>query len=174
MATAQRLAVAQARRLGVSLVSWHGRRVPTLPTPRLLVITDRKQAGLRLPELADRLFSAGLRWLSLREKDLPHDDQVALALELVASARRWDALVMVHGDPSVARASGASGVHLPAGGDPAEARRLLGPQVLVGISAHGEDELHQAGNAGADYATISPVFPSASKPGTALCSAWTA
>ncbi|MBP2291262.1 thiamine phosphate synthase [Azospirillum rugosum] len=137
----------------------------TLPTPPLLAITDRAQAALPLPELAERLFAAGLRWLSLREKDLPREEQRDLARALVERARPWGAVVTVHGDPALAREAGAAGVHLADGGDPAEARRLLGPGALIGLSAHGTDGLRRAAEGGADYATLSPVFPSASKPG---------
>lgn len=141
------------------------RAMTTLPTPPLLAITDRTQAALPLAELAERLFAVGLRWLSLREKDLPRDEQLVLARALVERARPWGAVVTVHGDPVLARQAGAAGVHLPDGGDPAEARRLLGPGALVGLSAHGPDGLRRAADGGADYATLSPVFPSASKPG---------
>lgn len=136
-----------------------------LPTPPLLAITDRRQAVLPLPDLADRLFAAGLRWLSLREKDLPGAEQLALARALLERARPWEALVLVHGDAHLARAAGAGGVHLPEGGDPVEARRILGPGALIGLSAHGAEGLRRAAEAAADYATLSPVFPSASKPG---------
>ncbi|WP_448206268.1 thiamine phosphate synthase [Azospirillum sp. sgz302134] len=136
-----------------------------LPTPPLLAITDRAQATLPLPDLAERLFAGGLRWLSLREKDLPRGEQAALARALVERARPWGATVTIHGDAALALEAGAAGVHLPDGGDPAEARRRLGPGALIGVSAHGLDGLVRTGQGGADYATISPVFPSASKPG---------
>lgn len=141
------------------------RAMTTLPTPPLLAITDRRQAALPLPDLAGRLFAAGLRWLSLREKDLPAAEQRDLARALVERARPWGAVVTIHGDPELAREAGAAGVHLPEGGDPAAARRLLGPGALVGLSAHGPDGLRRAADGGADYATLSPVYPSASKPG---------
>ncbi len=137
----------------------------TLPTPALLAITDRRQAALPLPDLAERLFAAGLRWLSLREKDLPADEQAALARELATRARPWGATVTLHGDPALVLAAGAAGVHLPDGGDPAAARSLLGGRALIGLSAHGEEGLIAAGKGGADYATLSPVYPSQSKPG---------
>jgi thiamine-phosphate pyrophosphorylase len=46
-----------------------------------------------------------------------------------------------------------------------DARTRLGPAALIGFSAHQVDELGPARTAGADYATLSPIFPSASKPG---------
>jgi len=141
----------------------HGGGMSRLPIPPLLAITDRRQAVLPLPDLAEALFAAGLRWLSVREKDLPAAEQAALARALVERARPWGATVTVHGDAELARVAGACGVHLPDGGDPAAARRILGRDALVGVSAHGADGLRRA--VGADYATVSPVFASASKPG---------
>ena len=137
----------------------------TLPDPPLLAITDRRQAVLPLPDLAAQLFGAGLRWLSLREKDLPDHEQVALARMLVACARPWGAAVLIHGPAELALAAGAAGVHLPDGGDPTEGRRILGATAIIGVSAHTAEGLLCAAAGGADYATVSPVFASASKPG---------
>ncbi len=134
-----------------------------LPVPPLLIITDRRQAGQDLLDLAEAAFRAGARWLSLREKDLDAGPRLALLRALVDSGARHDARVTLHGDPEAAVAAGAVGVHLPAGGAVAAARQKIGPKGLIGISVHGEAELAAA--AGADYVTVSPVFLSASKPG---------
>ncbi len=142
-----------------------------LPDPPVLVITDRTQAAVPLPDLADILFAAGLRWLSLRDKDLEAGERAALARALVVRARPWGAVVTLHGDPALAAAVGAAGVHLPDGGDGVEggevaaARARLGPGALVGLSAHDGAGLARAAAFGADYATLSPVFASSSKPG---------
>jgi thiamine-phosphate pyrophosphorylase len=56
-------------------------------------------------------------------------------------------------------------VHLPDGGDAAAARALLGPGALIGVSAHDGAGIARAAAQGADYVTLSPVFPSLSKPG---------
>ena len=137
---------------------------PQLPDPALLIITDRRQAGCALPALAAEAFAAGCRWLSVREKDLAPCDRLALLSELVELGRPWGARVMVHGDVDAAAAAEAAGVHLPRGEDVAEARRRLGSDALIGISAHDLGEAVAAGPA-ADYLTLSPIFPSASKPG---------
>ncbi|HYH20435.1 MAG TPA: thiamine phosphate synthase [Azospirillum sp.] len=136
-----------------------------LPTPPVLLITDRHQAALPLPEVAERAFAAGLRWLSLRDKDLAHAERAALARALVERARPWGASVTVHGDPELARAVEASGAHLPDGGDAVAARALLGARAMIGVSAHDRAGVERAAAQGADYVTLSPVFPSPSKPG---------
>ena len=136
-----------------------------LPQPPLLVITDRRQARAPLERVAEAVFAAGGRWLSLREKDLDPVARTALLQRLVAVARPHGALVSVHEDVAAALAAGAAGAHLPAGVSPAAARAALGAAALIGASAHAESELPSLAAAGADYATLSPVFASPSKPG---------
>jgi thiamine-phosphate pyrophosphorylase len=136
-----------------------------LPTPPVLVITDRSLARSSLDSVASAVFAGGGRWLSLREKDLPAAERAELAGRLVALARPHGAIVTVHGDLDAVLAAGAAGAHLPSGSDPAAARRKLGRQALIGVSAHSTAEAEAAAARGADYVTVSPIFMSASKPG---------
>ena len=136
----------------------------SLPSPPLLVISDRSQATRPVDEIAVAAFAGGCRWFSLREKDLPADERRDLLRALLALGRRHGAVVTVHDDVDAAIASGADGVHLPGGGDPAAARRQLFGG-LIGVSAHSPQEAAAQLAAGADYATLSPIFLSASKPG---------
>jgi thiamine-phosphate pyrophosphorylase len=135
-----------------------------LPVPPLLVISDRHQAQRPLEEVAKAVFAGGCRWFSLREKDLPPGERRVLLCELVALGRRFGALVTAHEDIEAVAVTGADGVHLPSGGNPAAARARL-PVALIGASAHSADEAAALLRAGADYLTVSPVFVTASKPG---------
>lgn len=135
-----------------------------LPLPPLLVITDRHQARVSLEDVAAELFAGGCRWLSLREKDLPPPERLALLRRLAAAGAPWGAMVMVHDDLAAAKAC-ATGVHLPAGASVQDARRLLGDGVLIGQSAHDAGEIARAAQAGVDYVTLSPIFVTESKPG---------
>ena len=135
-----------------------------LPVPPLLVISDRRQAGRPLEELAEAIFAGGCRWFSLREKDLPPAERRALLSGLVTLAHPWGATVTVHEDVDAAMMAGAGGVHLPSAGNPAAARARL-PGGLIGASAHSAEEASALLGSGADYVTISPVFLSTSKPG---------
>ena len=135
-----------------------------LPSPPLLVISDRSQAQRPLVEISEAAFRGGCRWFSLREKDLPPGERRDLLRKLVALGHRCGAAVTVHEDIETAVAAGADGVHLPGGGDPASARRRL-PSGLIGVSAHSPREAAAQIAAGADYATLSPIFLTASKPG---------
>ncbi len=140
-----------------------------LPGPPLLIITDRHQARAPLAALAWAAFSAGGRWLMLREKDLEAAARLAMLQDLIALGAPYGAAVTVNSDLAAAAAAGAAGVHLPAGADPAAARAALGAEALIGYSAHDVNEANAAAAAGADYVTLSPVFESASKPGYGPC-----
>jgi thiamine-phosphate pyrophosphorylase len=135
-----------------------------LPSPPLLVISDRGQARQPLAVIAAAAFAGGCRWFSLREKDLPAPDRRALLAELVALGRRYGAIVGIHDDIDAALIVGAGAVHLPGGSDPATARQRL-PDALIGISAHTPAEAAAQLRAGADYVTLSPIFLTDSKPG---------
>jgi thiamine-phosphate pyrophosphorylase len=136
-----------------------------LPAPPLLLVTDRQQARLPLEQVVERACAGRCRWLSLREKDLPEGEQVALARSLAPIARRYGARLTLHGDAELARTAGLDGVHLPAHGDAAAARATLGPHALVGISIHAVAEARALDPSIVDYAVAGPAFPTASKPG---------
>jgi thiamine-phosphate pyrophosphorylase len=131
----------------------------------LLVVTDRRQAAQPLADILEAAFAAGCRWASLREKDLPQAEQLALARDLRAVADRHGARLTLHGEPATAAAAGLGGVHLAAGSDAAAARALLGAGALIGISIHGVAEARKLDPSFVDYAVAGPAFETASKPG---------
>jgi thiamine-phosphate pyrophosphorylase len=136
-----------------------------LPDPPFLLVTDRHQARLPLPDVVDAALAAGCRWVSLREKDLSEDDQIAFAETLLPIARRHGACLTLHGEAALAKASGIDGVHLPAGSDLAAARKLLGPAKLIGVSIHTVTEAETIDPGIVDYAIAGPAFETPSKPG---------
>jgi thiamine-phosphate pyrophosphorylase len=136
-----------------------------LPDPPLLLVTDRRQARRPLPEIVAAALAAGCRWVSVREKDLPEDEQVPLARALLPLARRHGASLMVHGEAALAKLAGADGVHLPSGSDPIAARARIGPGKLIGVSIHTVSEAAAIDPAVVDYALAGPAFETVSKPG---------
>ena len=136
-----------------------------LPAPPLLLVTDRTQARRPLEEIVARACAAGCRWVSVREKDLPGDDQIALARSLMPIARDHGARLTLHGDADLARATGLDGVHLSADSDAAAARATLGPDALIGKSIHSAAEAAALDPSVVDYAIAGPAFLTASKPG---------
>ena len=136
-----------------------------LPQPPLLLVTDRHQARRPLAEVVAAAMTAGCRWVSVREKDLPADEQITLVRMLAPIAWRHGARLSLHGEPELAKAANADGVHLPAASDPATARRVLGPGKLIGVSIHTVTEAEAIDPAIVDYGIAGPSFETASKPG---------
>ena len=136
-----------------------------LPDPPLLVVTDRHQARLPLADVVRAALAAGCRWVSVREKDLSEDDQIACVTTLLPSARRYGACLTLHGDAALAQVCRVDGVHLPAGSDPVAARKLLGPGKLIGVSIHTVTEGEAIDPSVVDYAIAGPAFETPSKPG---------
>ena len=128
------------------------------------MISDRSQARRPLIEIAEAAFRGGCRWFSLREKDLPAEERRDLLAVLVALGHGYGATVTAHEDIEAVIATGADGVHLPGGTDPAAARARL-PDGMIGASAHSPTEAVALLRGGADYVTLSPIFLSDSKPG---------
>lgn len=126
--------------------------------PPVLVLTDRlaaERAGHSLNEVVEELNgSAAL--LVYREKDLGADARRELGRQVMRCAGELP--VVVASDVHLALELGAAGVHLSAA-DPQPASKGL----IVGRSCHDRGELEAA--VSCDYATLSPVRPSTSKPG---------
>jgi len=135
-----------------------------IPNPPLLVITDRKITGEeRLIDVVEGVFRGGCRWLMVREKDLPRQELSKLVCKIVKIAGDYGAVVVVNKDYEVADACGAGGVHLPWGFPIEESREKIGPNKLLGVSAHSLEEALEAERRGADYITLSPIFKTVSK-----------
>jgi thiamine-phosphate pyrophosphorylase len=137
----------------------------TFPNPPLLLVTDRRQARRPLPEIVGAALAAGCRWISLREKDLPEDEQVPLARMLLPMISRHGARLSIHGAAALAKLAGVDGVHLPSGADAAAARAELGRQKLIGVSIHTGTEAEAIDPTVVDYALAGPAFETVSKPG---------
>jgi|SRR5579875_959780 thiamine-phosphate pyrophosphorylase len=138
----------------------------------LYLITDRKLAAARgLAATIETALQAATEIaphppiaVQLREKDLEGRAMMQLAAELLQVCRRYRVRMLVNGRVDVALASGADGVHLPADGiSPEDARRLLGPSKLIGVSAHSAGEITRAEALGADFAVFGPAFAPISK-----------
>lgn len=128
----------------------------SLPPP-LLVLTDRAQCSGPLLDTVAVAVEAGARAVLLREKDLPAQERDRLADELRTLLDPVGGLLIRAGVP---RSGSTDPCHLAAA-DPFPAVR----PVLVGRSCHDRAELQQAREEGCDYVLVSPVFPTASKPG---------
>lgn len=133
---------------------------------RLYLVTDRFLSGGRsLEEIAANGIAGGVGIVQLREKDLGTRDFIELAFAVREVVRRFGVPLVVNDRVDVALACGADGVHL--GQEDMEcrlARRILGPDAIVGVSVINLDEALRAEAEGADYLGVGPLFPTATKP----------
>ena len=102
--------------------------------------------------------------MQLREKDLSGAALFELAGRLRDITRRYGARLLINDRIDIALACEADGVHLPADSfAPADARRLLGNNCLIGVSTHSVEQARAAAAGGADFIVFGPVFDTPSK-----------
>ncbi|MEU8116171.1 thiamine phosphate synthase [Micromonospora sp. NPDC048947] len=124
------------------------------PPSGVVVLTDRLVARGGLDRVVAGAVAGGVRWVVLREKDLPRAERAALAADLRAILADVGGTLIVAGPDPL----GGDAVHLPAAGP------YPPPTVgLVGRSCHHQPELDRLTTE--HYATISPVWPTKTKPG---------
>ncbi|MGC4755135.1 thiamine phosphate synthase [Micromonospora trifolii] len=124
------------------------------PPSGVVVLTDRLVARGGLDRVVAGAVGGGVRWVVLREKDLPRAERAALAADLRAILADVGGTLIVAGPDPL----GGDAVHLPAAGPyPPPAHGL------VGRSCHHQPELNRLSTE--HYATVSPVWPTKTKPG---------
>lgn len=114
--------------------------------------------------VARAAIDGGADCLQLREKNIDAGELLNRARSLVSLCQGKNVTVIINDRPDVALLSGADGVHLGQGDLPcSEARKLLGRQLLIGISTSNVNEARQAQRDGADYCGVGPMFPTTTK-----------
>ncbi|HEX5529309.1 MAG TPA: thiamine phosphate synthase [Methylomirabilota bacterium] len=140
-----------------------------LPSP-LYAILDRSVArGRDLPGLLDAVLAGGCRLVQLREKTMPLDELLPLARRLARRCREAGALLIVNDRADLALAVGADGLHVGQDDLPArQARGLLRPNMILGVSTHDPEQARRAVADGADYVAVGSIFPTPTKAGFQL------
>jgi thiamine-phosphate pyrophosphorylase len=141
-------------------------RLNALDAARLYLVCDA-----RPDEFLDRALRGGVDIIQLRMKEThpPRSDD-----EIVAAGRRYAAVCAAHGAlliindrPDLVAATGADGVHVGQDDIPVnEARRIVGPSRIVGLSTHSPAQIDAAGQRPeVDYIGVGPVHATPTKPG---------
>jgi thiamine-phosphate pyrophosphorylase len=138
--------------------------MPPIPF-RLLLVTDRLQTrGSSLSAVLNQAILAGVSAIQLRERDLSTGELLALAQEIHASAAPRAIPLILNDRVDLVLALNLAGVHLRSNSLPVPtARRLLGPDRLIGISTHSVEDVRRANHDGADYIVFGPIFDTPSK-----------
>lgn len=136
-----------------------------VPDLRVYLILDPALTLGRPPlEIAEAALRGGITMLQLRWKSGPLREMLQLGEALQKLCQRYGVPFLINDRVDVALALRADGVHLGQEDLPPEvARRLLGAQALIGVSARTPDQARAAEAAGADYLGTGSVFPTSSK-----------
>jgi thiamine-phosphate pyrophosphorylase len=134
----------------------------------LYLVTDRRLCGNRsLEDVAHQALVGGAAYIQLREKDVSTRFFVEEARKMKALTARFRVPLIINDRIDVALASGADGVHIGQDDMPyAEARRLMGPKAIIGLSVETWDDVVEAEALDVNYLGVSPVFATPTKTDT--------
>lgn len=134
----------------------------------LYLVTDRPLSlGRPIEEVVRAAVEGGVTMVQLREKDCPTGEFVALARALKEALAPYGVPLIINDRVDVALAVDAEGLHIGQSDMSYEdARRLLGPDKIIGLSVENFDDLEVANTLGVDYVGISPVYGTPTKSDT--------
>jgi thiamine-phosphate pyrophosphorylase len=146
-----------------------------MPAPdcRLYLITPPKIADLPafLQALEEALSAGDVAALQVRLKDVADAEIELVTRAVLPLAHARDVAVILNDRPDLAARLGCDGVHLGQDDAPyAEARRLMGPRAMIGVTCHDSRHLAmEAAEAGADYVAFGALFPTTTKAAPTAC-----
>ncbi|MGH2557776.1 MAG: thiamine phosphate synthase [Thermomicrobiales bacterium] len=131
---------------------------------QVYLVADSDHARHRIVDATAAALSGGVSMVQLRAKQLSDRDCFALAETMCRLCRDRAVPFLVNDRVDIALAVGADGVHLGVDDLPLEdARRLLGPNAIIGFSPETDDQTIEASRRGTNYLGIGPVYGTATK-----------
>ncbi len=137
-----------------------------LRTARLYLCCEARPNGADPEPLLSAALRGGVDIVQLREKSLPRREVELAAQTFRRVCDNHSALFIVNDDPDLARACDADGVHV--GQDdttPSEARAALGPDAIIGLSTHSEEQIAASAKEPVDYISVGPIWETPTKLG---------
>ena len=136
------------------------------PDYSLYLVTDRMLMRTKtLGEAVEQAVIGGCTIVQLREKEILSLDFYVLASEMKKITDRYGIPLIINDRIDIAMAVGAAGVHIGQKDIPADiARKVIGKDMLLGVSAVSVAEAVNAAKAGADYLGVGAMFPTGTKP----------
>ena len=133
---------------------------------RLYFVCDARPGG-RLPDaMLNAAMGGGAGLIELRDRELPRQAIERSGQTFRRLADTYSALFIVNDDPYLAHDLRADGVHV--GQDdmaPAEARRIMGPDAIIGLSTHSREQIEAAAREPIDYISVGPIWETPTKEG---------
>lgn len=138
-------------------------------TLKLYLVTDRGLSlGRDIEWVVSEAVKGGVSIVQLREKDIDTREFVELGKRLKALLAPLGVPLIINDRVDVALAVDADGVHIGQSDMPYDiARKLLGPDKIIGLSAENMDDILEANKLDVDYVAISPVYATTTKTDTA-------
>lgn len=136
---------------------------------RLYLVTDRPLSlGRDIDWIVEEAVKGGATMVQLREKDCSTREFIELAAKLKETLKPLGVPLLINDRIDVALAIDADGVHIGQSDMPYEtARKLLGPDKIIGLSVENMDDIRVANGLDVDYVGISPVYSTHTKTDTA-------
>jgi thiamine-phosphate pyrophosphorylase len=136
-----------------------------LRTARLYFVCDARPAT-DLEALLRAALTGGADIVQLREKELGRDEIERAAGTFRRVADTFSALFVLNDDPELARICDADGVHVGQDDVSAErAREVMGPDAIVGLSTHSEEQIAASAGRPVDYISVGPIWETPTKEG---------
>ena len=132
--------------------------------PKIYAVTNAEISGLSHVEQVEALIAGGIKIIQLREKHLSPRDFFEAAKPAIKLAREYRVKMIINDRVDIAMALDADGVHL--GQDdlsPEHARKILGPDAMIGFSTHSIEQAVAAMHLPVDYLAVGPIFSTSTK-----------
>ena len=137
---------------------------------RLYAVTDRAWIGKQsLAEQVESALRGGVTCVQLREKELDEERFLREAEEIFTLCKRYRVPFFINDNVALALRCHADGVHVGQDDmDVAAVRRLVGQEMMIGVSVHTVEEARAAAEGGADYLGVGAMFATSTKTDASL------
>jgi len=128
------------------------------------ITAEEHSLGRNNIEVVEQMLAGGVRVIQYREKDKKAREKYLECMKIREMTREAGAVFIVNDDVDIAILACADGVHV--GQDdlpPEEVRRLVGEQMVIGLSTHSPEQARAALAGGVDYIGVGPIFATRTK-----------
>jgi thiamine-phosphate pyrophosphorylase len=133
---------------------------------RLYYVCDALPHGRDPEAMLNAAMSGGAGMVELRDREQPRAVIERSGRTYRRLANTYSALFIVNDDPYLALELSADGVHVGQDDvDPAEARRIMGPDAIIGLSTHSREQIEAATGQPVDYISVGPIWETPTKEG---------